>query len=85
MDIVTIAIALALIAVIMYALSKLKLLSTVGVIFLAIVLTFLAMALVPALQVEPVYSALKGFFEALPTWLENFFGYMGRLMGLGGV
>lgn len=81
MDAMSIALALAMSAIIIYALNKLKLLSTLAVILLAVVLLFLVMAFVPALQVEPVYSLLKGFFEGLPDMVGKIVDYVTRLIG----
>ena len=83
MNVESIAVALGLIAVIIYATNKLQLLSKIAVVFLAVVFTFLVMSLVPALQIEPVYGWLKGFFEWLPNLFNGFVSYIQRFLGLG--
>jgi hypothetical protein len=85
MEIVSLAICLALIALIMYGLSKLKLISTIAVVFLAVVMVFLVMTFVPALQIEPVYGLLKGFFEGLPDLLSKAVGYISKMLGFAGL
>ena len=81
MDVASLTICLGLIALIVYVLGKLKLLSTLALIFLAVVFLFLIMAFIPALQVEPIYSLLKSFFEGLPDMLGRFMDYIGRFLG----
>ena len=81
MDVANLAICLGLIALIVYVLGKLKLLSTLALIFLAVVFLFLIMSFIPALQVEPVHSLLKSFFEGLPDMFSKFMDYVGRFMG----
>ncbi len=81
MEVVSIAIALALIAAVIFTLNKIKVLNTVAIVFLAVILTFLVMALVPALQIEPVYSMLKGFLYALPQLFGNLIDYLGKMFG----
>ena len=81
MDVASLVICLGLIALIIYVLGKLKLLSMLVLIFLAVVFLFLIMAFIPALQVEPVYSLLKNFFEGLPDMFGKFMDYVGRFMG----
>ncbi|MEM1661012.1 MAG: hypothetical protein QXR17_07750 [Candidatus Bathyarchaeia archaeon] len=79
-DVASIAICLALAGLVVYVLSKLKLLTTVIVVFLAVVLLYLVMAFVPALQIEPVYSMLRGFFEGLPDMIGRAVDYVGRMV-----
>ena len=81
MDVVSLALALGSIGLIMFILGKLRLVTKLALVFLALVFTFILMAVIPALQIEPIYSLLKGFFEAVPDFIGKLTYYFGRLLG----
>jgi len=81
MDVVSLALALGSIGLIMFILGKLRLVTKLALVFLALVFTFILMAVIPALQIEPIYSLLKGFFDAIPGFFGKLIGYFEKLLG----
>jgi len=80
LDPLAVVMVFALIILVIYVLGKLKLLGLILAVFAAILVAFLIMSAVPALQVEPVYSVIKNFLESLPEYVKQFMDYIGRLL-----
>lgn len=75
---------LVLVGLAALVLRKLKLLGTLAVVFMSVVLLYMAMSLYDPLKIEPVYGLLKGFFESLPDMVGRAVDYVSRMIrGIG--
>jgi choline-glycine betaine transporter len=72
---------LGFVLVILYALRKLKTLSIILFSLFAFFMMAMVIELVPWLHVEPVYSLLHGFLEAIPNYLSDITSYFKQLLG----
>jgi len=67
--------------VVLYVIRKLRtVMLFLVVLFAAFVASFVIMA-VPQLHIEPLYSILLGFYQALPSYVGDTAGFFRRLMG----
>jgi len=77
----TTAFLVGALVVILYIIRKLRtVMYVLAILFGAFLAGFIVIA-VPQLHVEPIYSILVSFFEALPSYVGDTTGFFRRLLG----
>jgi len=66
--------------ILIVALSKIKLIRDLFIIFIFVTIFFAVMVAVPAFQIEPIYSLLKEFYENLPEWINGIIKYFSKML-----
>jgi len=81
MDELALITVVATLIILIVALSKIKLIRDLFIIFIFVTIFFMVMVAIPAFQIEPIYSLLKQFYENLPEWINGLIEYFSRLLG----